>query len=188
MLALILAGCASATTPIAPDVPPGIDGLEALGRGDVLEVRVFREPDLEGVFRVSATGDIDFPLIGRVDVEGRRPEEVAEIIRARLAGDYLKEPQVSVLLRESNSRKVHVIGQVARAGTFPFRVGMTVIEAITSAGGFTAVANPNRTRVTRVVEGAEQVFELPAKAIGEGNAKNFYLQPGDIVFVPEAVF
>lgn len=183
-----LLGCASGGAPLPADKLPPVDGFEALGQGDVIEIKVFREPDLAGVFRVGAGGDIDFPLIGRVEVEGRRPEEVAEDIRARLAGDYLRDPQVTVLLKEQNSRKIHVFGQVAQAGTFPFRTGMTIIEAITSAGGFAPLASPNRTRVTRVVDGAEKVFQLQAGDIGEGKAPNFYLRPGDIVFVPEAVF
>lgn len=183
----LLVSCASGASAPLPSAAT-LERLEALGQGDVIEVKVFREPDLHGVFQVGAGGDIDFPLIGRVEVEGRRPEEVAETIRARLSGDYLKDPQVTVLVKESNSRKVHVFGQVAKAGTFPFRSGMTVIEAITSAGGFAELASPNRTRVTRVLEGTEKVFEVPAGDIGEGKAPNFYLRPGDIVFVPEAIF
>lgn len=183
----LLAGCASSASPIL-EGPPPIETFEALRRGDVIEIKVFRESDLDGVFRVDIGGHIEFPLIGQVDVEGKRPEEVARDIRARLAGDYLKDPQVTVLIRETNSRKVHVFGQVAKAGTFPFRSGMTVIEAITSAGGFAQLAAANSTRVTRVVEGEERVFKLAAGDIGEGKAPNFYLQPGDIVFIPEAVF
>lgn len=180
--------CASSSPPPVSPPPPPDEGFDALGQGDVIEVKVFREPDLDGVFRVGADGTIDFPLIGRVEVTGRRPEQVAETIRGRLDGDYLKDPQVSVLVRETNSRKVHVFGEVAQAGTFTYRPGMTVIEAITSAGGFTEFAAPNRTRVTRVVEGEETVSELKAGDIGEGRAPNYYLRPGDIVFVPEAAF
>lgn len=189
MLAAPSLGCGSSSATLASEgPPPSLDNFEALRRGDVIEVKVFREADLDGVFRVGVGGDIDFPLIGQVDVEGKRPEEVARDIQRRLAGDYLKDPQVTVLVREQNSRKVHVFGQVEKAGTFPFRSGMTVIEAITSAGGFAQLAAANGTRVTRVVEGVERVFKLPAGDIGEGKAPNFYLQPGDIVFVPEAVF
>ncbi len=162
--------------------------LDALGKGDVIEIKVFREPELDGVFRVGTEGNIKFPMIGNVSVMGKNPEQVAEVIRARLAGDYLRDPQVTVLLREQNSRKVHVFGEVAKAGTFGFRAGMTVIEAITSAGGFGELAASNKVRVTRVVGNKEEVIVLKAGDIGEGKAANFLLQPGDIVFVPEAVF
>lgn len=187
---LTLTSCASgaARPPPATQVPPVDDGVDVLGRGDLIEVKVFREPDLDGIFRVGAAGDIDFPLIGRVEVNGKLPEEVAETIRTRLSGDYLKDPQVTVLVREQKSRNVLVFGQVSRSGTFPFRTGMTIIEAITSAGGFAELAAPNRTRVTRVVKGQKQVFEVPAGDIGSGQATNFYLQPGDIIYVPEAIF
>lgn len=186
VIAAVAFGCAS-QRPIDNEPPP-LDDFDSLERGDVIEVKVFREPDLNGIFRVSAEGEIDYPLIGRVMVAGQRPDEVATAIRTRLSGDYLQDPQVTVLVKEQNSRKVHVIGQVEKAGTFPYRPGMTVIEAITNAGGFTSLAAPNRTRVTRNQGGAETVTELSAGDIGEGKAPNFYLRPGDIVFVPEAVF
>lgn len=187
-LACALSACASSPRTPQGSLPPIEEGAEALGNGDLIEIKVFREPDLDGVFRVGAEGAIDFPLIGRVSVRGKLPEEVAEAIRTRLAGDYLKDPQVTVLVREQKSRKVLVLGRVAKPGTLPFRAGMTVIEAITSAGGFADLAAPNRCRVTRVVEGDEKVFELAAGDIGSGKAPNFYLQPGDIVFIPEAIF
>lgn len=182
------AGCATSAPPPAESAIPTTYGFDSLERGDLIEVKVFREPELGGEFRVGNDGEIEFPLIGRVEVIGQRPEEVARVIRTRLDGDYLKDPQVTVLVRQRSSRKVHVFGQVAKAGTFDFRPGMTVIEAITSAGGFAEMASPNRTRVTRVVEGEEKVFELEAGDIGEGKKPNFYLEPGDMVFVPEAVF
>ena len=87
-------------------------------------------------------------------------------------------------MRERTSQKVHVLGQVEKAGTFGFRSGMSVIEAITYAGGFTKLAATNRVKVTR----GEHEFEVPAGEIAQGKAPNVPLEPGDIVYVPEAIF
>ncbi|MCK6546328.1 polysaccharide export protein [Myxococcota bacterium] len=158
-----------------------------LGEGDVIEIKVFREPDLGGVYQVTREG-LEFPLIGQVQVLGKEAHEVGEEIRARLSDGYLKQPQVTVLIKEHNSRKIHVLGQVAKPGSFIFESGMSVIQAVTNAGGFNPLAATNRVLVTRVVDGNEKKYVVPVGDIGRGNAPNFMLEPGDIVFVPEAIF
>ncbi|MBK6687084.1 MAG: polysaccharide biosynthesis/export family protein [Deltaproteobacteria bacterium] len=188
-LALWALGIACATPSQPPDQPIPEAGPMVLGAGDVVEVRVFREPDLAGVYRIGGDGNIEFPLIGKVPAMGRPPDEVAADMRTRLASGYLVDPQVSVFLREQNSAKIHVLGQVNKAGTFPFESGMTVIQAITNAGGFTKLAATNGVTVTRFTpSGEKQRFQVPVGDIGSGQAANFQLKPGDIVFVPEAIF
>jgi polysaccharide export outer membrane protein len=177
----------STTDPAA--VAPPVEHLSGtLGVGDVIEIRVFREPDLAGVFRVTRTGAIEMPLIGTVQLMGREPDEVASEIRSRLAAGYLKEPQVAVFVREHNSQKVYVLGQVAKPGTFPYEDGMSIIQAITNAGGFTRLASTNGVTVTRAVGEVERRFSVPVGDIGSGKAPNFTLQQGDIIFVQEALF
>lgn len=181
-------GCVSSSPAIAPlpAVPPP---AFALGPGDVVEIRVYREDDLNGVYRVGSDGTIDFPLIGKVQLVQKRPEEVQEEVRARLQEGFLVDPQVVVFVRERNSQKVHVMGQVNRAGTFPYEDGMSVIQAITNAGGFTKLASKNGVTVTRTLAGgAMETFRVPVGDIGTGRAGNFRLSPGDIVNVPEAIF
>jgi polysaccharide export outer membrane protein len=158
-----------------------------LGEGDVVEIKVFREPELAGTYRVTRDG-LEFPLIGKVSAVDREAEAVGEEIRARLAQDYLKQPQVTVFVREHNSRKVHVLGNVNKPGSFAYESGMTVIQAVTNAGGFNKLAATNSVLVTRGPRGAEQKFTVPVGDIGRGNAPNFSMEPGDIVFVPESVF
>lgn len=187
----LLAGAACQTTgqappPTAPAAPLAAD---VLGPGDVVEVRVFREEDLAGTYRVGDDGTIEFPLIGSVQLVGRKPEQVGEEVRARLADGYLVDPQVSIFVKERKSQKVHVLGQVNKAGSFTFEPGMSVVQAITNAGGFTKLASQNRVTVTRVGEdGKKNTFQVPVGDIGSGKAVNFQLNPGDIVFVPEAIF
>lgn len=160
-----------------------------LGPEDVFDVRVFGEKELSNTYRVASDGTIDFPLIGTVSVTGKTPTEVADLIETALVeGDFLKRPQVSILVTEYNSKKISVFGQVKQPGTFPYQDGMSVVEAISKAGGFTSMARANDTVVIRVVDGDEKRFKVPVEAIGEGQAPNFLLRAGDIVFVPERVF
>ncbi|MEK7704685.1 MAG: polysaccharide biosynthesis/export family protein, partial [Myxococcota bacterium] len=126
--------CAHAANEIPRDeaalAPP-----TALGPGDVFEVRVFGEQDLTGVHRVGSDGTINFPLVGRVEVAGHTASEVSAILSQRL-GDFVRQPHVSLFVKEFNSQKVYVLGQVNRPGTFPYEDGMNIIQAVTLAGGF----------------------------------------------------
>lgn len=158
-----------------------------LGAGDLFEVRVFREPDLSGVFQVAPDGTIDFPLVGTLKVGGLTSSEVASALRGRLAEGLLRDPYVTVNVKEVQSRRIYVLGQVERPGTFRYEEGMSVVQAVTLAGGFTKTARPNATVVTRIQEGRETRMEVPVDDISRGTARNFSLQPGDIVFVPESI-
>jgi protein involved in polysaccharide export with SLBB domain len=192
-LALAFGLTAMACGHTTPDVPRAADGTlnstsnVALGPGDVFEVRVFAEPDLSGAFRVASDGSIDFPLVGKFQVEGLTASKLSDKLTEELAR-FLQKPNVSVFVKEFNSKKVFVLGEVQRPGTFPFEDGMNIIQAVTLAGGFTRLADQNGTYVTRILDEKEHRLKVPVKAIGEGSATNFDLQPGDIVFVPESIF
>jgi polysaccharide export outer membrane protein len=160
----------------------------SLGPGDVFDVRVYDEPQLSGIYRVAADGSIAFPLIGTLAVDGETPPAVGKLIQAKLAQGYLRSPQVTIFLREQNSKKVSVLGQVAKPGTFTYTDNMTVIEAVALAGGFTPIAAKNDTVVTRSERGQKVRLQVKVEAISEGQERNFCLRPGDIVFVPERLF
>jgi polysaccharide export outer membrane protein len=186
-----VAACGAGTSGVseidAVDVAPEPD--TTLGPGDLFEVRVFGEKDLSNKYRVSSDGSIDFPLIGTVLVDGKTPSEIAKVVETKLIeGEFLKRPQVSILVEEYTSKKVSVFGQVKKPGTLAFRDGMNVVEAISEAGGFTSMARTNDTTVIRIVEGDKKSFKVPVELIGQGQAPNFVLRPGDIVFVPERIF
>ena len=163
-------------------------GASTLGPADVIEVRVFQEPELSGVFQVGPQGDIVFPLCRRVAVGGLTANATAEALRTCLADGFLRNPQVSVLVKEYNSKKVFVFGEVQKPGTFLFEDGMSVVQAITLAGGFTKSASQNSTSVTRLVSGEEVKVKVSVQDIALGKAPNVLLQPGDIVYVPESLF
>jgi protein involved in polysaccharide export with SLBB domain len=168
--------------------PSEMIGASSLGPGDVFEVRVYQEPELSGVYRVGQAGDIVFPLCERLTVGGLSASDTAEKLRQCLGKGFIKNPQVTVLIKEYNSKKVFVFGEVQKPGTFPFEDNMTVVQAITVAGGFTKTAAQNNTSVTRLVEGQEVKMKVTVQDIALGKAPNFVLKPGDIVFVPESYF
>jgi polysaccharide export outer membrane protein len=187
LLVIALVACVPKTRTIV-DTSPRPTNDTTLGVGDLIEVRVFGEADLSGVYRVGAEGTIVFPLAGPIPVEQLEPAQVAKEIEKRLREGILRSPQVTVLIKEQTSKKVMVLGQVAKPGTFPFTPTMTVIEAITAAGGFTQLAARNDTTVTRAYEGKKVTERVPVADISDGKAANVYLRPGDIISVPERLF
>jgi len=187
-LAAALVACPGnqARGPVSPPVAVASD--TTLGPGDVFTVQVFGEKDLTGKYRVSAQGTIDYPLIGSILVGGLTPPRISELIKKKLAAGYLKEPSVSVFVEVYNSKKISVFGQVIKPGTFNYVDNMSIVEAITLAGGFTPLAAKNKITVTRVVGGVSKRITVPVEEIGEGTASNYLVRSGDIVFVPERVF
>jgi protein involved in polysaccharide export with SLBB domain len=158
-----------------------------LGAGDVFEVRVYGEDELTRVYRVPPSGRIHFPLVNEVHVAGKTPREIEDEVRSRLMEGYIRDPFVSIYVQEYNSKKVFVLGQVARPGTFNFQRGMNVVEVISLAGGFKPSANPDYVVVTRKVDGEEQRIPVPVEQISKGLATNLALQSGDIIFVPDTL-
>lgn len=152
--------------------------------GDTFEIRVYRQEDLSGPYEVSGEGTISFPLIGIVEVEGKTPPQVEREIHQMLADGYLQNPNVSVLVKELKSKSVSVLGEVSKPVTLPFAEGMTVIDVIARAGGFTAMARKNAVTITRTIEGKKTRYTVPAGNIGDGKADNFFIRPGDVVSIP----
>jgi polysaccharide export outer membrane protein len=192
LLLLILlsswAGCADravAPYPVSVPQPPTVS---AMGPGDLFDVRVFGEPTLSSSYEVDPNGNFNFPLIGAIRAEGRTPPEIEKDIEARLSDGYIKNPSVSVKVTEYRSRRVSVFGQVRSPGTFGFTENMSVVEAITRAGGFTGMAKKNAVRITRVDGEKTERIVVAVEDIGTGRSPNFLLRPGDVIFVPERLF
>lgn len=172
------------------EVPPIVANEDTtLGSGDVFEVRVYGEPELTGAFRVAQDGTVDYPFVGRMHVAGLEPPAVADRIAGGLRdGQYVLHPQVSVMVTEYNSKRISVMGAVRDPGTFPLSPGMTVVQAVSLAGGFGPLADRNATVVTRTIEGRPRQFRVPVEDVARGRADDLPLRAGDIVFVPERVF
>jgi protein involved in polysaccharide export with SLBB domain len=170
------------------DVPlPSNTANATLAAGDVFEVRVFEETDLSGAYRIDPTGSIDFPLVGRVEVSGHLPSEIEDILTKKLAR-YVRKPQLSIFVRELNSKRVIVYGQVRNPGMFAFSDPMTISQAISLAGGFTAMAQREHVRVRHREQDHQRITEVNLRGISDGVDRNQYLSPGDEVYVPERLF
>ncbi len=134
------------------EVPPPATDDTTIGPGDVFSVRVYGEDAMAGSHQVASDGTINFPLLGTVQVNGLEPTEVAEKIQNALrARDLMRTPQVSVYVEKYVSKRVSVVGAVANPGTFPLEPGMTVVQAISMAGGFSSLADRDGAVVTRRV-------------------------------------
>jgi protein involved in polysaccharide export with SLBB domain len=180
-------GCVRTKPPVAIPVAPDVHD-DTLGIDDAFEVRVYGEPDLSGLYRVSADGTIDFPLAGRIPVRGLGIGAIQQEIVKRLKAGYLLNPQVSVMVKEWNSRKVSVLGQVQRPGAVSYFPSMTIVDAIASAGGFTGVAAKNSVNLRREVTGKVEIRTYPVADITEGRSPNVLVLPGDVLVVEERLF
>lgn len=187
-LVLLLVSCGGPQQ-VSPEVREPDTGAIGLGPNDVFEVRVFGEEELSAQYRVEADGTIDFPFLGRLQVAGSDPRTVATMIAEGLkAREIMVDPQVTVFVAESNSLRVSVMGAVDRPGTFPVTPGMTVVQAVSMAGGFTALANQNGTVLTRRTDEGVRRFAVPVRRISEGREEDVPVRGGDIIFVPERAF
>ncbi len=148
-----------------------------VGVGDRLKVIVFGEADLSGEFNVDARGFLTLPLVQGVPAAGLTTREVERAIANRLQPDFLKNPRVSVEV--ANYRPIYVLGEVRSPGSFPYVSGMTVINAVALAGGYTYRARKSGVRIVRAGDTSgkkERAREVTT------------LNPGDVVEVPERFF
>lgn len=173
----------------ATEVPPPATDDTTLGPGDSFTVRVFGEDVLSGDHQVAPNGTINFPLLGAVKVEDLEPTEVATKLENELRDrDLLRDPHVSVYVREYASKRISVVGAVANPGAFPLEPGMTVVQAISMAGGFSSLADRDGTVVTRRIGDETVRYRVPVERVTRGQAEDIEVAAGDIIFVPERLF
>jgi polysaccharide export outer membrane protein len=174
---------APATSPAK--APPRIDAGYKIGPQDVLRIDVWKEPDLTRQVSVRPDGQISLPLLDDVQAAGLTPLELRNALRDGLK-EYITDPQVTVTVSEINSRRIFVTGEVTRSGTFPLLPNMTVLQALSSCGGFTQFANTKKIYLLRM-DGAKQV-KIPVnyKDLVKGRKPeiNILLQDGDTIVVP----
>jgi polysaccharide export outer membrane protein len=187
LLGCMLAACGPQPKRVvnAGDLPPPEDRV---GIDDTFDVRVYGEADLTGTFRVATDGTIDYPLAGRIQVTGLRTGEIQQLLVNKLKDRYLKEPQVVVTIKDRNSQKISVLGQVARPGQVAYYPNMTIVDAIASAGGFTGIASKNSVNLRRELAGKIETHIYPVADISEGRSPNVMVLPGDVLVVDERVF
>ncbi len=159
--------------------------------GDLVDIQVYMEDDMNRVLRLSGNGTITFPLVGNIKLSGLTLEQAEQRLASRLTS-YIKHPQVSMLVKEYGNKTVYVLGQVSKPAAIqiPPEKPLTVLEAITSVGGFTDIANTSKVRVLRMENGKQKTIDVDVSQITkQGNkSMDIALQPGDVVFVPQSMF
>ena len=188
-LSLALAACGGAR-PGPPRNLPVATPSTTVGPGDVFEVFVVGETGLPKEYRVSPDGSIDFPYVDRLSVAGAEPQDIASLIKTKLVEKkILQNPQVSVMVKQYNSKRVSIIGQVGKPGTIPWAEGMKLVDAISQSGWFTNIADSNHVLLTRPVSAGKTVTaEVSVDAITDGAQADIPLQAGDTIKVTARVF
>lgn len=182
-LTLILAACGSSGGPSAgareasPEALSQVATAYALGSSDRLRVTVFGHPDLSGEFEVDGTGSISLPLIGQMKAEGLSTSKLEESISTTLAAGYILDPRVSVEV--INYRPFYILGEVGKAGEYPYTNGLTVQNAVAAAGGFTYRADKHVVYIKSIDSDREVKYDL---------TPNTVVKPGDTLRIGERIF
>lgn len=150
-----------------------------IGEGDLLKITVYDNPDLTFEGRVSGEGKITFPLIGEIELRDLTATEAQKKITALLEDGYIIKPLVSVFIQESKASFVYVNGEVKNPGAYRISKGMTVLKAITVAGGFTPKSGESRTKIIRKADKGEVTIKAKMDDL---------VLPDDIIYVPESIF
>jgi len=188
-IALALAGCSTAgnsdiafpmqVAQLQPTAnsPTTSYGPYALRPNDQVRVQVYNEPDITGDYQVDSAGYLSIPLAGRVKAAGLTASQLERSITSRLKGGILNDPRVTIQV--STYAPIYIHGEVKKSGEFPFRPGLTVMDAVAAAGGFTYRADDSRAYVRRSGAAAEFVYPLDARVL---------VFPGDNIRIPERYF
>ena len=179
------------SSPAVPARPAVSTGLPVstdyvIGPDDVLGILFWRDPDMTGDVTVRPDGIITLPLLKDIKAAGLTPEELKDII-TKAAAKYIEEPNVSVVVRQINSRNVFVTGSVGRPGPYPLSGQMTVLQLIAVAGGLNEFADKSNITIVRGEAGKPpQTFRFNYKDVSRGKnmQQNIILKPGDTVTVP----
>src|SRR5262245_36712469 len=176
-----------ATPPAAAVAPAGITPPEdyVIGPEDQLTIMFWREKDMSADVIVRPDGKITLPLLNEVVASGLTPEQ----LRVRLTDEakrYVEEPNATVVVRQINSRKVFITGQVGKGGPYPLSSSMTVLQLISKAGGLNEYAKASKISIMRTENGKQLRFPFNYKDVIEGKnlKQNIDLKPGDTVIVP----
>ncbi len=186
MLVVALAGCYDKPQPV--NLPPVVEAT-TLGVGDVFTLHIVGEDKLPTEYTVAPDGTVDVPYIHRVKVLGLEPQQVTDLVRHQLmAAQVLTDPSVTVEIKAYNSKRVVVTGEVKTAGSMPLEPGMTLVRAISQAGGVTSLARKNGVILRRTVKGKTRAVVVDYEAITNNDIPDVPLQAGDTIHVPQRVF
>jgi len=171
-------GEVKADTPVAAAVDPK---SYVIGPEDIVQIRVWRENELSGLYAVRPDGKISMPLAGEIEAAGATPEVLKERILTALL-QFMNKPEVMVEIRQVNSKRYFITGEVGRPGAYPLVTPATILEALSNAGGLREFANGKKIVVMR---GGERLkFNYREVIKGKNMEQNVTLKPGDHIIVP----
>ena len=149
----------------------------SLGPGDKLRILVFNENEMSREYEVDTAGKVTLPLVGAMQAAGKTPSELQEAIRNSLKQGFIRDPKVSIEVL--TYRPFYIIGEVTKAGEYPYKNGMNVVSAVAVAGGYSYRAATDKVYIRRANETIERPFEA---------SPGIQVQPGDIIRIPERYF
>ncbi len=159
---------------------------------DILKINVYQEKDLNRTVRVSQSGYISYPLIGKIKIAGLTVSKAEKKIAGLFRKDYLVDPHVSIFIEEYHARKIFILGAVNKPGSYdlPLQRSFTILEAISLAGGFTKLAAVDKTKIVRIENGVEKNVVVKITDITKkgDKSKDVILKPNDIIVIPETFF
>lgn len=169
-----------------PNIPEN-DDIYAIRPDDLLELVVQNQPEFSVTRRVAPDGNFYAPILGKIEVSGKRPEILESEIEQILLSGYLTQPEVTVIVLEKAKKRFVVIGQVKSPGYYaaPGELDVTLLEAVAMAGGYTRIAGD--VVVTRMVQGEEKKFNIKRKSGSNADA-SFLINAGDMIEVEESIF
>jgi polysaccharide biosynthesis/export protein len=184
-------GCAPRTNPMveaqaaAAEVSPPDPEKYRLGPEDIIEVSVWKEPDMTKQLVVRPDGKVSYPLIGEVQAAGKTIKQIQEEISKRLE-KFVTDASVTVILLKTQYYKIFVTGKVNKPGEYLVGRPTTVLQAIAMAGGLTPYASPKSIKIVRKEGGLDQVYPFNYKDVSKGLllSQDIILSPGDVVVVP----
>jgi polysaccharide biosynthesis/export protein len=166
---------ASAQVQTLPSAPTADSYV--LGPNDRVRLKVYGEPDIAGEYEIDSNGQISVPLAGHIKAAGLTTKQLERSIASALSKGIVRDPRVNVEV--ALYRPYYILGEVKKSGEYPYRLGLTVMDAIASAGGFTYRANENKVYLRRSGAGSEEIYALDAPIL---------VFPGDNIRIPERFF
>jgi polysaccharide export outer membrane protein len=190
-MAGLLGGCATQVLPEAPSKAAQPDYLYKIGPGDVLQINVWRHPELSANLPVRPDGKITSPLIEDMIAIGRTPAELSREIEEKLK-KYIRDPNVTIAVTSfvgNTSAQVRVVGQATKPAAINYKQGMTLLDVMIQVGGITDMAAGNRAVLIRQSDGGKQyAVRLRDLLKGGDVSANVELLPGDVIMIPESYF
>jgi len=162
-----------------------VDSFYIMGPMDILEIQVWKEPDFSRQVLVRPDGKISLPLIGDIPASGMNTMDLKDLLIEKLKG-FIDNPEVTVIVLESHSKNFYIIGNVNRPGTYPLSPQMTVLQALSAAGGLGEWADKDKIRIIRRSGGKEEIipFDYDKVISGKNLEQNILLEPNDTIIVP----